>query len=245
MSLENLPVVVIGAGPVGLAAAANLVLRGETPLVLEAGPSVGAGVQSWSHVRTFSPWRYTIDEASRTLLERNGWREPELDGHPTGGDLFEQYLRPLADTPELRSAIRVQTRVLSVTRLGIDKMKSAGRESVPFAVRVASPAGVEQLLARAVIDASGTLSTPNPLGANGTAALALFSQRRVSAFSRSFPDSTSIHTTISSRSQSTPARSACCSTTPPRSWHSCGMPGGRHSVGSRLLPRPRSLPCSR
>ena len=38
MSSSRLPIVVIGAGPVGLAAAAHLVERGETPLVLEAGP---------------------------------------------------------------------------------------------------------------------------------------------------------------------------------------------------------------
>ena len=50
---EDLPVVVIGAGPVGLAAAAHLRSYGLTPLVLEAGDAVGAAMREWGHVRTF------------------------------------------------------------------------------------------------------------------------------------------------------------------------------------------------
>ena len=50
------PVVVIGAGPAGLAAAAHLVGRGVEPLVLEAGPRAGAAVREWGHVRLFSRW---------------------------------------------------------------------------------------------------------------------------------------------------------------------------------------------
>ncbi|MEV7891797.1 FAD-dependent oxidoreductase, partial [Streptomyces sp. NPDC088357] len=42
---DQLPVVVIGAGPVGLAAAAHLVERGLDPLVLEAGPAAGSAVR--------------------------------------------------------------------------------------------------------------------------------------------------------------------------------------------------------
>jgi cation diffusion facilitator CzcD-associated flavoprotein CzcO len=58
---ERLPIAVIGAGPIGLAAAAHLVGRGETPVVLEGGPTVGASVLAWSHVQVFSPWRYNVD----------------------------------------------------------------------------------------------------------------------------------------------------------------------------------------
>jgi flavin-dependent dehydrogenase len=43
-------IVVIGAGPIGLAAAAHLVSRGYAPIVLEAGDSVGAHVLAWAHV---------------------------------------------------------------------------------------------------------------------------------------------------------------------------------------------------
>ena len=43
MSQQDLPVVIIGAGPVGLAAAAHTLARGLTPVVLEAGSRVGDG----------------------------------------------------------------------------------------------------------------------------------------------------------------------------------------------------------
>src|SRR5215216_3143239 len=51
----ELPVAVIGAGPVGLAAAAHLIERGIRPLVFEAGAAVGASIREWGHVRVFSP----------------------------------------------------------------------------------------------------------------------------------------------------------------------------------------------
>ena len=53
---KTLPVAVLGAGPVGLAAAAHLVARGFTPLILEAGAQVASNLESYRHVRLFSPW---------------------------------------------------------------------------------------------------------------------------------------------------------------------------------------------
>lgn len=168
----RLPVAVIGAGPVGLAAAAHLLEQGETPLVLEAGETVGASILEWAHVRVFSPWRYNVDAASKRLLLANGWQEPEPDYLPTGRELMEQYLRPLAELPQLRPHIQLGTRVLSVARQGFDKMKTAGREQAPFVLHVRRADGSEELLtARAVIDASGTYTAPNPLGASGVPAI--------------------------------------------------------------------------
>ena len=77
---STLPVAVIGAGPIGLAAAAHLLARGETPIVFEAGPAVGASIRHWSHVRFFSPWTYTVDAASVALQEPTGWSLPAPDG---------------------------------------------------------------------------------------------------------------------------------------------------------------------
>ncbi|MEO7157214.1 MAG: FAD-dependent oxidoreductase, partial [Vicinamibacterales bacterium] len=71
---SRLPVVVIGAGPVGLAAAAHLARYRQPFVVLEAGEAAGAAVRQWGHVRTFSPWRYLIDRAAADLLEAGGWR---------------------------------------------------------------------------------------------------------------------------------------------------------------------------
>ena len=71
-----LPVAVIGAGPVGLAAAAHLLSRGLEPLIFEAGDEVGASVRGWGHVRVFSPWEYNIDPAAEELLVASGWKAP-------------------------------------------------------------------------------------------------------------------------------------------------------------------------
>jgi len=172
MKTSSLPVAIIGAGPVGLAAAAHLLRRGETPLVLEAGPLVGTSILQWGHVRLFSPWRYLIDPEAAALLETTGWSAPDPAGYPTGLELVEQYLLPLAAVPQMQAALWPSTRVVTVARAGFDKMKTPGREHAPFVLRVQTSEGMERdVLARAVIDASGTYSQPNPLGANGTFAL--------------------------------------------------------------------------
>src|SRR5947209_7225364 len=126
-----LPVAVIGAGPVGLAAAAHLLARGETPLVLEAGAAVGAAIREWRHVRFFSPWKYTVDAVSVALLEATGWTVPDPERAPTGGDIVERYLQPLAALPRIAPHVRLNTRVLAITRRGHDKMKTPGREDAP------------------------------------------------------------------------------------------------------------------
>ncbi len=167
----TLPVVVIGAGPVGLAAAAHLIERGLTPRVLEAGDAVGAGVSRWAHVRMFSPWAYTVDRAAGVILAKRGWRAPEPSAFPTGGEVVERYLHPLAATPEIAPHLRLGARVVAVTKQRHDRMKNAGRSDAPFVVRYEDATGEHEVLAQAVIDASGTIDMPNPLGASGIPAL--------------------------------------------------------------------------
>jgi thioredoxin reductase len=160
-----LPVAVIGAGPVGLAAAAHLLSRGIDPVVFEAGDAVGASIRQWGHVRVFSPWEFNLDPTAAELLERHGWTAPAADGYPTGSEVVERYLEPLAATPEIAETLRLNAKVVGVTRAGIDKLKDAGRDEAPFELVVDEPDGERRYLARAVIDASGTWTKPNPLGA--------------------------------------------------------------------------------
>ncbi|MGW9193574.1 FAD-dependent oxidoreductase [Micromonospora chersina] len=162
--LDELPVVVIGAGPVGLAAAAHLHERGLPFLVLEAGDTAGAAVRQWGHVRVFSPWRYNVDPAARRLLDDAGWVAPAEDALPAGAELVADYLQPLAELPQLKPHLRYGARVEAISRLGLDRLRTAGREETPFLIRLADG---DELLARAVIDASGTWGTPNVLGASG------------------------------------------------------------------------------
>src|SRR3954471_23801917 len=163
-------VAVIGAGPVGLAAAAHVLERGLTPVVLEAGPSAAHAVRQWAHVQLFSPWEYDIDRASARLLGETGWNSPAPGDYPTGGELVERYLEPLATKTRLQHHIRTSSRVTDISRVGFDKLKSKGREAAPSELRFQNGAGAESIEAQAVIDASGAWFTPNPAGANGLAA---------------------------------------------------------------------------
>ena len=166
--LQTLPVAVIGAGPVGLAAAAQLVQRGLTPLVLERGGSVGATLLQWSHVRVFSPWSYDIDNAARSLLEQVNWDAPDAAAVPTGGEIVRRYLEPLVRHPAIAPHVKLGATVTAITRQGFDKAMSPARDMAPFIVRWHDASGEGHAsLARAVIDASGTWDQPNPMGVDG------------------------------------------------------------------------------
>jgi thioredoxin reductase len=159
---DELPVVVIGAGPVGLAAAAHLAERDLDFVVLEAGERAGASVAKWGHVRVFSPWRYNIDAAARRLLEAGGWSAPDPEWLPTGAELIDDYLAPLAGL--FGDRVHLGAKVSAISRLGYDRVRTGGRAAAPFLIRLADGS---ELHARAVVDASGTYATPHVLGASG------------------------------------------------------------------------------
>jgi thioredoxin reductase len=163
----SLPVVVIGAGPVGLAAAAHLAAYRQPFIVLESGTEAGAAMRQWGHVRTFSPWRYMVDAAVRALLEADGWKMPDAQSLPTGSELVDEYVVPLARHRVIAPHVRYNARVTSVGRKDFDKVRTKGRDQQPFEIRLA---GGETIEARAVIDASGTWLRPNPAGSGGVPA---------------------------------------------------------------------------
>ncbi|OZF50616.1 NAD(P)-binding domain-containing protein [Rhodococcus sp. 14-2470-1a] len=164
------PVVAIGAGPIGLAAAAHLTDAGTSVLVLERGRSAGSAVAQWNHVRLFSPWSEIVDPAAARLLEPTGWSAPDGNGYPTGSEWVEKYLAPLAAA--LGDSVRFDSEVVGVARRGRDRVVDSGRDTEPLAVHVRRTDGTEErILARAVIDASGTWGSPNPLGSEGLPAI--------------------------------------------------------------------------
>ena len=182
MSRSQKTIAIIGGGPVGLAAAAHALERDITPIVLEAGDKVGQAVREWSHVRMFSPWTYNVDKAAERLLRQEGWNAPDPDHYPTGSELVEHYLEPLATRTALREHVRTNARAVSVGRLGFDKVKTDGRERAPFEVRYQNGKGAEIVRADAVIDASGTWRTPNPAGSNGLVAVGETEHARLIAY---------------------------------------------------------------
>lgn len=168
---SSLPVAVIGAGPVSLAAAAHLLSRGMTPIVFESGSSAGRNLRTYAHVQLLSPWRYNVDKAAKVLLEAQGWKHPAPEVLPTAGDVVGSYLEPLARHPALAPHIHVDHQIVGISRAGVDKVKNASRETTPFVLRAHTSEGERAFHAQAVIDASGTWNQPNPLGTNGLPAL--------------------------------------------------------------------------
>lgn len=164
----TLPTVVIGAGPVGLAAAARLVERDLPFLVLEKGDRVATAPRAWGHVKLFTPWRYARDAAAEGLLREAGVPEPDPDALPTGDELAARYLEPLAAHQRIAPHLVCGARVTGISRAGLDKMSSTERERAPLQVVWTDATGTRhRTMARAVIDASGTFASPNPMGVDG------------------------------------------------------------------------------
>ncbi|MEM9556966.1 MAG: FAD-dependent oxidoreductase [Acidobacteriota bacterium] len=187
---ELVPVVIVGAGPVGLAAAAHLLRQGLEVAVLEAGEDVGANVRSWSHVPMFSAWRNNLDAAAVELLrcEDPKWTLPDGDEVPTGGELVARYLEPLAATPSMRRVLNLGARVVAIGRAGVDKMRDAGRDEAPFVLRVETATGARRVEARVVLDATGAWATPAPAGADGLPARGETRQAAAGRLSYGIPD---------------------------------------------------------
>lgn len=166
--LMTLPVAIIGAGPIGLAAVAHLVERGIDFVVFEAGDEAAASVRAWGHTRLFSPWKHLVDSAAVRLLSEHGWTLLDPDRAPTGAELVQRYIAPLAMLEPIASRTRTGVEVIGVSREGMDRTRTRARNAAPFTVRVRTADGeVEDIAARAVIDASGTYRSSNSLSSSG------------------------------------------------------------------------------
>jgi thioredoxin reductase len=162
---------IIGAGPVGLAAGAHALERGLSVVILEQGPRAGHAMRQWKHVKMFSPWEFNVDAACERLLAPTGWKKPDPEVLPTGGELVDEYLAPLAANTALKDHIKLSSNVTAISRVGFDKLKTNGREKAQFEIRYVRDTEEHALFADAVIDATGTWFSPNPAGANGLPAV--------------------------------------------------------------------------
>ncbi|MFJ3389474.1 MULTISPECIES: NAD(P)-binding domain-containing protein [unclassified Lysinibacillus] len=164
---KNLPIVIIGAGPVGLAAAAHLVEQNQSFILLEAGNEVAHNIRTWGHVTLFSPWRYNINKAAKALLEESNWQEPNLETLPTGHELIDLYLKPLAELAQIKPFIQLNSKVVGVSRQFNDKMKSKNRLNQSYKVYIETENDTHVIEAKDVIDATGTWGNPNPANSTG------------------------------------------------------------------------------
>ncbi|WP_025115253.1 NAD(P)-binding domain-containing protein [Lysinibacillus fusiformis] len=166
-SNKNLPIVIIGAGPIGLAAAAHLVEHKQAFILLEAGHEVAHNIRTWGHVTLFSPWRYNINKAAKALLNASGWKEPNLDMLPTGHELIDLYLKPLSELVQIKPNIQLNAKVVGISRQLNDKMKTKNRADQSFIIYIKQENDIRVIEARAVIDATGTWGNPNPANSTG------------------------------------------------------------------------------
>lgn len=162
-----LPIAIIGAGPVGLAAAAHLTARNIPFILLEKGNEVGANIKTWGHVKLFSPWKYNMDLVAKNLLLQTDWQLPNEEIIPTGQEMIDQYLKPLSDLDQIKPSLYINHQVISISRKLNDKLKSKNRNTQPFIIYVESDGRLKTFEARAVLDATGTWGNPNPAQGNG------------------------------------------------------------------------------
>ncbi len=162
---------ILGAGPTGLDAALAAAEAGIPFTVYEAAPEAGGHVRSWGHVRLFTPWEMNASPRMRRHLSAAGVEAPDGAGCPTGRELAERLLEPLARLPEIAPHLRLGTRVLGIGREGLlkhEEIATAERGRRPFRLLLADDEGREWTAAAdLVIDATGTWGHPNTLGDAG------------------------------------------------------------------------------
>lgn len=171
MKHSTLPIAIIGGGPIGLAAAAHLAAKKQSFILFESGTSIGHNILSWGHVRVFSPWSYNIDVVAERLLLQQGWQVPDKKALATGEEIVKNYLLPLANLPQIKPSIHLNTEVRQVHRKGLDKVKTWRRDARPFVLQIKQDNAYRVVEVGAVIDASGTWHNANPVGAGGVAAI--------------------------------------------------------------------------
>lgn len=161
-------IAILGAGPIGIDAALAARDAGASFTLYEAGSDVGGNVGSWGHVRLFTPWALNL---SGRMRERIGGGLTSDSDCPTGAEFRDLVLRPLANHPDLTDSLRLESRVVAVSRAGLVKSDEIGtgvRATHPFRLLVRSPDGSETVeQADIVLDCTGTYGNPNPLGDGG------------------------------------------------------------------------------
>lgn len=166
-NIKNLPIAIIGAGSIGLAAAAHLVEHKQAFILLKAGHEVAHNIRTWGHVTLFSPWRYNIYKAAKAILDASDWEEPNLDTLPTGHELIDLYLKPLSNLMQIKPHIQLNSKVVGISRQFNDKMKTKNRVEQSFIIYIEQENDIRMIEARAVIDVTGTWGNPNPANSTG------------------------------------------------------------------------------
>lgn len=147
-------VIVIGAGPIGLAMGIRLVHHNYSFTILEKGNSVGNNMLQWGGVHLFSNWENSIDPLSLEAIQNRGITFPNSKQCPSGKDFVGQYLEKLTNVPSIQENLKLQT---EVTKVRYDKTTQL------FDVHIQDGNQCGMLQSKTVIDASGTWGSFNPI----------------------------------------------------------------------------------
>ncbi len=161
--------IVIGAGPAGLAAALGGALRGWEVTVIERD-EIGSSLRRWGPTRFFSPLAMNLPPRAAEFAPEAASLGPEAI--LTGAQYADAILLPLAASAPLRGTTRTATRVIGVGRDGLCRSDYPGhpiRSERPFRLLLEGPQGEYELEGDAVIDASGAYGQPLALGSGGLA----------------------------------------------------------------------------
>jgi len=169
---EPLPrLAILGSGPTGLEAALAAADQGWPFTLYEAAARPAANVRSWGHVGLFTPWSMNVSARMARHLRDAGVAVPDGDACPTGHELCDRLLDPVAALPQVAPALRTGSRVVSVGRRGLlkhEEIATAERGAQPFRLLVSHPDGGEELAeADVVLDCTGTYGQPNSTGDGG------------------------------------------------------------------------------
>ncbi|MGH7693126.1 MAG: FAD-dependent oxidoreductase [Candidatus Dormibacteria bacterium] len=170
MRAKTSDIAILGAGPIGLEAALAAADAGMSFTVYEVGDGVGAHVRAWGHVSLFTPWDLDVSPRMADHLAAAGIKVPTGGDCPTGNELVERLLVPVATLPELAPHIRLNTRVEAVGRQGLlkhEQIATPERGERSFRLLLAHAGAEEVAFASAVLDCTGTYSQPNLLGDGG------------------------------------------------------------------------------
>jgi hypothetical protein len=153
-------VAVLGAGPVGVEAALYARGLGYAVTLYDKG-AVGSNLADWGHVHLFTPWRMNVTPLGVETLRREGrWPEFPDDVCPSGAELREHYVLPLAESEPLRGCVKAETTVLNIGRERHHKGDAIGkpeRGTDRFRLLVEDASGAQRIdLADVVLDCTGT-----------------------------------------------------------------------------------------
>ncbi len=163
-------VAILGAGPVGLEAALRARELGAPFTVYEASDLAAGNVRAWGHVRLFSPWSMNASPLMREALARSGVSAPDGPDCPTGHELVEHVLDPVASLEGVAGSLRTGTTVVSVGREGLlkhEEIASRERAARRFRLLVRDGEGERVEHADLVLDCTGTYGCPNATGDGG------------------------------------------------------------------------------